>query len=53
MKEDYKTSTEYLFGVLSLIVVSYRIIFVMYPIASNAIKEKNYSELFKSFTLLV
>lgn len=49
----YESTFEYLFGCLSLIVVSYRIIFVMCPIASNAIKEKNYSELFKSFTLLV
>ena len=53
MDKEKKETIDYLFGSLSLIVVTYRIIFVMYPIASKAIKDKNYSEFFKSLTLLV
>lgn len=44
---------DYTFGFLSLIVVIYRIVFVMIPMATNAIADKDTAELFKSFTLLV
>lgn len=50
IKDD---SISYTFGFLSLMVVIYRIAFVMFPMASQALKDNDTAELFKSFTLLV
>lgn len=44
---------DYVFGILSIIVVAYRIAFIMYPMAATAIRDKDMSLLFKSFTLIV
>ena len=48
-----KDSFDYIFGTMSLIVVAYRLVFIMYPMASQAIKDDDYASFFKSLTLLV
>jgi hypothetical protein len=47
------SSLDYFVGFMSLFIVTYRIIVVMVPMASQAVKDNDMSELFKSFTLLV
>lgn len=46
-------NTEYIFGTMAILVVIYRITFIMIPMASEAIADKNMVNLFKSFTLIV
>ena len=55
LTEDHMRSLsfDFFFGIMSLLIVIYRIIVVMIPMASKAVKENDLSELFKSFTLLV
>ena len=40
-------------GILALIVVLYRLMFLMIPMFSEGFKEKNYAKMFKSLSLLV
>ena len=40
-------------GILSILIVLYRIIYIMIPIIKKAINNNNIYEIFKSFTLLV
>lgn len=47
------TVSEYIVGSISLVVVVYRIVFFMIPMARTAIDESNWNKLFLSFTLLV
>lgn len=52
-EETLSNMLNYSVGALSLFIVIYRVIFVMVPMASKALKENDMSELFKSMTLLV
>jgi len=44
---------DYTFGLLALFIFFYRIIFIMLPLIKKGIQNKEISEIFKSFTLLV
>lgn len=49
----YKEPCDFVIGSMSLIVVLYRIIFIMIPMSKKSIQEKNISDFFSSLTLLV
>lgn len=51
----YKTPNiyEFIIGILSVIIFIYRIIVIMLPMLKTGIKEKNYTKVLNSFTLLV
>ncbi len=51
--KNLEEKMEYTVGVLSLIVVIYRICFIMVPILKLAIANRDTASIFKSFTLLV
>lgn len=40
-------------GIFALIVVIYRIVYLMIPMLINGIKKNNYYDIFNSFTLIV
>tara|TARA_Y100000389_G_scaffold201835_1_gene245512 strand:- start:11367 stop:11543 length:177 start_codon:yes stop_codon:yes gene_type:complete len=44
---------DYTIGSVSLLIVVYRIVFIMLPMASKSLNEKDYPNLFRSITLLV
>lgn len=45
--------SEFIFGFLSLFIFIYRFLYLFIPMITNAISLKNYSNAFKSLTLLV
>lgn len=40
-------------GILSILIVLYRIVYIMMPMIKNAINNNDIYEIFKSFTLLI
>jgi len=55
MKSNFKTAltTEYIIGILSLIVFFYRTIYIMFPMMYEGYAKNNVSLIMKSFTMLV
>lgn len=51
--KNLEKKMEYTVGVLSLLVVFYRLFFIMVPMLKVAISNKDMASVFKSFTLLV
>lgn len=47
------SSIEILVGILSVIIFLYRLIVIMVPMAHDGFREKNYSKIMNSLTLLV
>ena len=47
------TNTELIIGLLSVLIFVYRMIVIMMPMMKEGIKEKNYSKIMNSLTLLV
>ena len=47
------TNTELIIGLLSVFIFVYRMIVIMMPMMKEGIKEKNYSKIMNSLTLLV
>lgn len=47
------TNIEYIIGLFSIIVFAYRCIYIMIPMFHEGLRKKEYSQIMKSFTLLV
>lgn len=52
MNNNFK-HIDFFFGLLAILVVIYRLLFIMYPLMMKGIQNNEISEIFKSFTLLV
>jgi hypothetical protein len=50
---NFDESLATIVGILALIVVLYRIIYLMIPMLIKGIKTRNYYHIFNSFTLIV